>query len=55
MRPTQKPIAAGCAVTGVIIVLLVFAALARFRNPEAAFTTTNVLAKTTQETGRSHR
>lgn len=46
--PAQKPIAAGAAVTGLVIVLLVFAALATF-GILSRIHHNNVLAKTTQE------
>src|SRR6185437_15997615 len=47
--PAQKPIAPGIAVTGLVIVLLVFAALATF-GILSRIHHNNVLAKTTQET-----
>ncbi len=47
--PAQKPIAPGLAVTGLVIVLLVFAALATF-GILSRIHHNNVLAKTTQET-----
>ncbi len=47
--PAQKPIAPGIAVTGAVIVLLVFAALAAF-GILSRIHHNNVLAKTTQET-----
>lgn len=46
--PAQKPIAIGAAVTGLVIVLLVFAAFATF-GILSRIHHTNVLAKTTQE------
>lgn len=46
--PAQKPIAAGAAVTGLVIVLLVFAALAAF-GILSRIHHNDVLAKTTQE------
>ena len=46
--PAQKPIAPGFAVTGLVIVLLVFAALAVF-GILSRIHHTNVLAKSTQE------
>ncbi len=46
--PAQKPIATGVAVTGLVIVLLVFAAFATF-GILSRIHHNNVLAKTTQE------
>jgi RND family efflux transporter MFP subunit len=47
--PAQRPIAPGIAVTGLVIVLLIFAALAAF-GILSRIHHTNVLAKTTQQT-----